>query len=228
MATLPIYLEVEDVAVGPVLIALRRMPGIIKMNLDISAGAPAPAPVARNGNGPKTNEIIIAMMMKANGEPVHVSDMARQVGGHKSRASVVLNALKKKGIVKAAGKGNWVLTPKAMRDLAKHAEPQLLPAPKPAAKPIGKAKSNGHKVIEHNERAERGTGPAALCETLRDGPLSVTDIRTNLEAKGVSGKSLSGFLDRGKRDGIIKKNASGLYELTAKGAKQSTAETQGA
>jgi hypothetical protein len=41
MATLPIYLEVEDVAVGPVLLALRKMRGIIKMNLDLGLEAPA-------------------------------------------------------------------------------------------------------------------------------------------------------------------------------------------
>jgi DNA-binding PadR family transcriptional regulator len=227
MATLPIHLEVEDVAVGPVMLLLKRTPGIIKMMLDLGDDKP-PQKSARTG-GKTTEQIIIEMFVNANGGPLSLADVQAVVGGAKSRSYGALHALKKKGVIQGNGaKGHYQMTAKAMRMMEKNS-PLALPAPAHTKKNKlnGAAHSAGHggagKTINataktKSGRAPQGSGPAALRELLTTSPMTPTEIRTALGEKGVSVKSTSGIIDRAKRDKLIKK-VGDKYELTAKGAK---------
>lgn len=203
MATLPIYLEVEDVAVGPVLIVLRRMPGIIKMNLDLEKGAPTAPAMPRSGKI-NNEQLTIAVMMKSGG-PIHVQTLMRELGGTKSRAYSALHQLKKKGVVKSLGAGNWELTEKAKRQLINgDASPKLLPAP---------ANGKSHKAAG---RARRGNARDIMLRTLAAEPKRPFEIAEQLDAGGASAKAISGVLDRARRDKLVKKVGDN-YELTAAG-----------
>lgn len=213
MPTLPINLEVEAEAVGPVMIALRKMPGIIKMHLDLGEG---PAPAAKPGNG-NLKQTVLALFARLKGGPVHVDAIRQEIGGDKNRVYGVMSALKKEGVVQLAGKRTYQFTAKAMRSLHVEAEPLALP--KPPAKGNGHAKPKAKS--SPTKRAPQGAGPLALRQLLAErGPMTPKDVREALGEKGVGAKSMSGILDRSKRDGLIKKNEkSGEYELTAKGRK---------
>lgn len=215
MATLPIYLEVEDVAVGPVLIVLRRMPGIIKMNLDLEKGAPT-APALPRGTKASNEQHAIAFLMKHNGGPLHVRAFMQELGGTKSRAYGALHQLKKKGVVKSLGAGNWELTEKAKRQLINgDASPKLLPAP---------ANGKSHKAAG---RTRRGNARDIMLRTLAAEPKRPFEIAEQLDAGGASAKAISGVLDRARRDKLVKKVGDN-YELTAAGkhaAEQRSAAT---
>jgi DNA-binding PadR family transcriptional regulator len=227
MATLPIHLEVEDVAVGPVMLLLKRTPGIIKMMLDL--GDDKPPQSARIG-GKSTEQVIIELFMRANGGPLSLNDVQAVVGGARSRSYGALHALKKKGIVQGNGaKGHYQMTAKAMRMMEK-TSPLALPAPAHTKKKKlngtahGAATGGAGKTINAAaaktkiKRAPQGSGPAALRELLSVNPMTTSEIKEALDAKGVSSKSTSGIIDRAKRDKLIKKIGD-KYELTAKGAK---------
>jgi hypothetical protein len=66
-----------------------------------------------------------------------------------------------------------------------------------------------------NGRAAPGSGPALLRLALGSGPLPVAELKSILRGHGMSPKSLSGVMDRAKRDNLIKKVGEG-YTLTAK------------
>jgi predicted transcriptional regulator len=142
--------------------------------------------------------------------------------------------LKKKGIVQGNGeKGQYQFTAKAMKLIQKN-QPLALPAPAHFKKKKKAQKANGHAVggagkSNGIERAGRGSGPAALRALLTQGPMTPSEIRASLAGNGVSAKSVSGILDRGKRDKLIKK-VGDKYELTAKGSKtdEAAATTVGA
>jgi hypothetical protein len=225
MATLPIHLEVEDVAVGPVMLLLKRTPGIIKMMLDLGDDKP---PQSSRIGGKTTEQVVIEMFVKANGGPLSLADVQAQVGGAKSRSYGTLHALKKKGVVQGNGaKGHYQLTAKAMRMMVNNA-PLALPAPAYTKKKKLNGARSAHgtggagKTINatptKDGRAKQGAGPAALRELLAASPMTTGEIKAALDAKGVSSKSTSGIIDRAKRDKIIKK-VGDKYELTAKGAK---------
>jgi len=74
-------------------------------------------------------------------------------------------------------------------------------------------------------RATPGSGPATLHAALSaaGGPLPPKDLRAELAKHGMSPKSISGVLDRAKRDGIIKASGDG-YVLTAKAQRMNGAE----
>lgn len=217
MATLPIHLEVEDVAVGPILIALRKMPGIIKMNLDIGIGAP---PVSREA-APRGNnaERIIALLMQSDGGPIAIKEVMQTLGVSKGSVYSAVYALKKKNVVESPVAGQYQLTVKAKRELMKH-EPKLLNAP--SAKEV-KAKTNGH-AIHHGDiergpsgRASQGSGRKLLLDALAAGPITRLNLGKHLASSGMSAKSMSGVMDRAKRDELIKKHSDNNYHLTAKG-----------
>jgi Mn-dependent DtxR family transcriptional regulator len=206
MATLPIYLEVEDVAVGPVLIALKKMPGIIKMNLDLGEGPKLPSSSAYT-KGANYEQMALQLFARHNGGPLSLQQLQSELGGAKPRTYGVLHALKKKGVVQQVDKGQYQVNPKAI---------EHQPAPRALPKPT---KNNGHDISKTpTGRAKPGAGWQAISSLLTErGAMKAIDLRTALEPVGVSPKSLSGILDRSKRDGLLKKTSSGAYELTAKG-----------
>src|SRR6185437_16153165 len=80
-------------------------------------------------------------------------------------------------------------------------------------------KANGHDIAKTpSGRARQGAGFQAVSALLTErGATRAIDLKAALEPSGVSPKSLSGILDRSKRDGLIRKTSDGAYELTAKG-----------
>jgi predicted transcriptional regulator len=135
--------------------------------------------------------------------PKSISEISAVLGGPKSRAYTVMGSLRKHGLTESGG-GH------GMHQLTANARAQLggalpaLPAPEVKHTPSG--------------RAERGSGNIVLRAALEAGPVSPTDLRKHLSAKGMSPKSVSGVLERAKKHGLIKKNGAG-YELTARGQK---------
>jgi hypothetical protein len=213
--TFPIRLEVEEIALGAVLRKLNDMPGIAKLDLDLGHGGEgagkkqlehhAAEAHARNGS---REPIAIKLLMQG---PTHIGDISTAVGGQKSRAYGLMNALNKKGLCQSIGKGMWQLTKKATAQLGGVVQTvPALPAPEVKHGPKG--------------RATPGSGNIVLRAILSEGPKSPSEVRAQLANSGVSPKSTSGVLDRARKGGLIKKNGNG-YELTAKGLKIDTGAT---
>jgi Mn-dependent DtxR family transcriptional regulator len=193
MATLPIHLEVEAESVGPVLIALRKMPGIIKMHLDVMAGTPAPEPREKGRN--KTEEVL-ALMVKHKGG-IRMADLMKIIGGPKTSLYTAVATLKKQHVVTSHSQGEYVLTAKAKREL------------------LGEVSD---KVRKSNGRAPQGAGRQQLLQALTTSPGPRGTVTKVLVANGVSEKTVSGLFDRAKRDNLIKKVGDN-WELTAAGKK---------
>lgn len=212
--TFPILIDVEEIALGAVLRKLNDMPGIAKLHLDLGHGGQGAGKkqleqqaATRNGNG-NAQQLAIKTLM---GGPKHVGEIAEAVGGNKTRAYGALSVLRKQGLTEPGpGKATHQLTAKARAQLGgalKMGEAKLpaLPAPDVKRGPAG--------------RATPGSGPIVLRAALDAGPVGSSDLRRALAESGMSTKSISGILDRGKKRGLIKKNGADLYELTAKGMK---------
>ena len=208
--TFPIRLEVEEIALGAVLRKLNEMPGIAKLDLDLGHGGEGAgkkqleqAAAAKHSGGDREQTVVKFLMQG----PKHIREISEAVGGPKPRAYSLMNALSRKGLAKAVGKGMHQLTPQAMAQLGKVVPAVTPPLPPPNIKhgPVG--------------RASPGSGNIILRTVLDTGPVHPSDLRKQLAERGMSTKSISGVLDRAKKTGIVKKNGSDLYELTAKGLK---------
>jgi len=207
MATIEFRVTVEDAAAGPFGLQLAKTPGIIKFDIDWTAGGSLAAPKA-NGNA---RQIVMELLMQHQGAPVSLNDIRQAIGGAKSRAYYALDQLRKAGLARSITKGMWALTGKATPD---HAKPLLLP--KPAAK------ANGH--ARKSKRAAPGVAVKVLQSILGEhGPLRRIEIINHLGEHGVSPKSGSGVIQRCRTAGVIRKMPSGQYELTAKGKREATA-----
>jgi hypothetical protein len=209
MATLPIHLEVEAEAVGPVMIALRKMPGVIKMHLDLGEG---PGSIAAP-RGARTNPRagILQLLTDRKGGPLSLQEILTETGLAKKQAYGTLHHLKKQGVLRSVEPGVYQFTDKAMA-----AAGLTLALPKPAKshnKSHKKAKGNGHAAPI--ERASPGATTAALKAILADGPMRPREIASALAAHGISPRGASGVLHRGRLSGLIKKTGD-VYALTAK------------
>ena len=216
MPTFPIHLEVEEIALGTVLRKLNAMPGIAKIDLNLGhggqgAGKKQLQQAAAKARGAGTSEQKVVQLLMSG--PKHIGEISAAVGGAKSRAYGAVHQLKKKGLAEAGpGSGMHQLTKRARQQLGGATE--MPAAPALAALPAPRQVSHGPKG-----RATPGSGPIILRQALNAGPVRSSDLRRSLAESGMSTKSISGVLDRGKRHGIIKKNGADLYELTAKGLK---------
>jgi len=204
--TFPIRLEVEEIALGPVLRKLNDMPGIVDLHLDLGHGGQGAGrkqleeAAAKVRNGGNVEQDVIKLLIDG---PKHIKEISQTLGGKKPRAYGAVHQLKKKGLVEAgAEKGTHQLTHKARTQLG---VVQSLPSPAKVA--------HGPKG-----RATPGSGNIVLKSILSEGAKSPVEIRAQAQERGLSPKSISGVMDRAKRDGLIKKNGEG-YELTAKGQK---------
>ena len=196
--TFPIRIEVEEIALGPVLRRLHEMEGVAKLNLDLGPGGHKPAVPNTLGNG--AQEKAIALLMTG---PKHRNEISAVIGGGKSRLYGTINQLKKKKMIKAMDGGYYALTDAVAHQL--NGQPRALPAPQ---EPISRGPAG---------RASPGAGPILLRAALNAGPVAPSDVRKHMAANGMSPKAVYGVLDRGKKAGLIKKNGAALYELTAKG-----------
>lgn len=214
--TFPIMLEVEEIALGTVLRKLNDMPGIAKLNLNLGHGGEGAgkkqleqAAQATRTNGTDNRQKVVKFLMEG---PKHIREISALVGGEKSRSYGIMTQLRKQGLSESAeGAGMHQLTKKARAQLG--VAVPALPAPAPAN-------------VTHGPggRASPGSGNIVLAAILMSGPKTPADVRAAAAEKGISPKSISGVLDRAKKNGFIKKNGSG-YELTAKGKR---IELQGA
>jgi hypothetical protein len=205
--TFPIMIEVEEIALGPVLRRLNDMPGIAKLHLDLGHGGQGAGKkqlehaAEKRGNNGDSQQAAIKVLLSG---PKHIREISEAVGGAKTRAYGVMTQLRKQGLAEAGpGKAMHQLTKKAMAQLG--GSVPALPAPQVKHGPKG--------------RAAPGSGPIILRAALDAGPMSPHDLRAKLAEGGMSPKGVSGVLERGRKSGIVKKNGSDLYELTAKGQK---------
>src|SRR5258708_16223234 len=112
MATLSILLEVEDIAVGNLLIAIRNIPGVepgIK-TISLSTGGPQPAVPRQHGVGPNAKELITASLVKAKGGPLNLGDLHRETRLSRTSLYESLTKLSLDEVVKhGEDKGAWQL-----------------------------------------------------------------------------------------------------------------------
>jgi biotin operon repressor len=195
----PIKLEVEEIALGAVLRKLHETAGVIKINLDLDGGPQQP-------NG-RATEMILAILTKG---PASRDDIAMATGISRTRLYAAIATLKQKHLIKAIGKHAYALSDKAARELGGEQ-----PQGKPLALPAPKRKDQ--------KRASPGVARTTLLVLLVKSPgLRTMQIREALSQHGMSPKSISGIIERGKTDAVIKKNGEG-WELTAKGQKLASA-----
>jgi len=205
-------IEVEEIALGPVLRKLDEMPGIARLHLDLEGpggktrevGSNTEGDESRPGERPGRGETLartIALLMQG---PKTLDEISAELGGDRQRAPNATYLLRKKKFITKVRK-TYKLTAKATAELRARAAaaPAALPSPKKA--PAG--------------RMTPGSGPIMLRAVLGKGPVPRADLNARLAAHGITPKSIPGVIDRGKRDRIIRKNGSQLYELTAKGKK---------
>jgi DNA-binding HxlR family transcriptional regulator len=205
-----IRLEVEEIGLGVVLHKLNEMPFVIRLHLDLERGGEGAgrkqledaAKAARGDAGEPVSTRILKLLMDG---PKSVKELRQAIGGPSSRVYGATHHLRKQGLIEAGdGFGMHRLTHKAQAELG------LVKAlPAPSSPPI----KHGPKG-----RAVKGSGNIVLKAILSDGPKSPSDLRALAGERGVSERSMSGVLNRAKRDGLIKKNGAG-YVLTAKGEK---------
>lgn len=218
-------IEVEEIALGPVLRKLNEMPGIAKLHLDLSGGKkPAEdggGEPAALGGGPRDYQRETTALLF--GGEKHIGEISAHLGGAKSRAYGAAHHLKAKGVIENGDTpSSYRLTAKARAAIEAQqgkppaAEIAKLPKPRAAA-----AKANG----KHPPKASAagGKGIALLVAALASGPQPIAALQKALADGGLSPNSISGRIHAMKNAGLIKSDGKGTYDLTAKGAKQTTA-----
>jgi hypothetical protein len=210
MATVPILVEVEDIAVGPVMIALRKMQGVISFHVDLDKFAPSAPSIARVP-GANIQETVTAVLLKSYPAPIGATEVSNQTGLSKTPVYGALNALKGKGLCVPTEDRKWVLTEKAALDMGAL---KLLPN---HSKPDKAAMEKLPKMRADKGRAKPGETWAALHATLKEGGRQRSEVISTLASFGVKENSASGILERAQRDKLAKTNGTGLWELTPKG-----------
>jgi Mn-dependent DtxR family transcriptional regulator len=223
MASLPIYLEVEDIAVGPVMIALQKMPGILKMELKLGDAAPRPArqPGEPKGTNPQR---IIALLVSRGGGPVDIAEIVRELGIPKGSAQQSFYELVNTEVVKRVDRGIYELSAKARRDLmgAAPASEAMKMLPKPRAA----AATNGHSTIK---QVRDGSVEASVLKLLLEGggAVKVSDMTQRLVAeRSMTDKGVASALRRAQSKKLAKSDGHGTWQLTDKGRKTAEAGVQ--
>jgi hypothetical protein len=204
--TFPIMIEVEEIALGPVLRRLNEMPGIAKLHLDLGhggAGKDRPEQGASHAvakaSASSLDEAAVKLLA---GGPMHIRAISAGLGGARSRAYGVMTRLRVKGLAQPGdGPGMHQLTSKGVKSNGATngaTPPQVTHGPKGRATP--------------------GSGNRALLAGIEAGAVTTSALRDYLASAGMSSKSIPGVIVRAKRDGLIKMGGDG-YELTAKGQK---------
>lgn len=210
---IPVLCYIEDLPFGKILRQLHDTQGIVSVDVLLGQGGKqsplTPDDIAAHQVAGNLKQQIVTML--ANG-PRAPRQIAAELGRKPTTIYTALTALKKLGIVANNGDG-WHLTAKVKAAMQGNghdstAAPIALPAPRKVSKgPKG--------------RASQGAGAKVLLEVLAPGGKPGSDIRAAMAAAGMSTKSISGVLDRGRKAGIVKRDPkSNLFELTARGIKQ--------
>jgi hypothetical protein len=214
--TIPFHIEVEEIAVGAFMRKLHEMPGIVKMDCLLGHGGEGPGRKQLEAAAhAKTDKYKLVAQYLMDG-PRHIREISATVGGPRSRAYGIMHQLSKRHIAEKAGEsGMWQLTARARARLGMV---KALPAP---------AKAAATKITHGpGGRASPGSGNIVLRSILGDGAQPGSAIRARAARQGISPKSISGILERAKKNGLVRKNGFG-YELTAKGMKIETGASHG-
>jgi hypothetical protein len=188
--TFPIKLEVEEIALGAVLHKLNEMQGIAKIDLNLGRGGTKPLPAQHSNGGGDLQQGVLAALERG---PQDIRQLVATSGIDKKQVYGAVHNLKNKGMIKSVHKGVY--------ELVAFVAAKALPAPRKT--PSGRAPS--------------GVGRTALLALLKETPgIKTGQIAAALLHHGVSKNSVSGVMDRARRDGVIKKTGDG-YVLTAKG-----------
>jgi hypothetical protein len=215
MATIGLKVKLEDTALGPVMILLRKTPGVIGWEIEMDSLAP-PAPKLPGHKKMRD----VALDQFGLGEPLTIDQMAA-VLGNKSRAHGALNHLSKFGLVRSvAPRGTWMLTAKGRHALGLPSQ-KLLPSPakkaakaKPAKAVKAKAKTNGHAAPVGRGRGKPGETAGVLRSILtKHGALTRRAIGDKMVEAGLAKTVLSGAMDRARKSKMIRQRDDQLYEL---------------
>jgi DNA-binding PadR family transcriptional regulator len=215
-------IEVEEIALGPVLRRLNEMAGIAKLHLDMGRGGEQGqakiADAAETFRGTKRSSVFEADILKflRDGHK-HISEISALIGGKRTRAYGLVHALRKKGLVEGGpDSGSHQLTAKgrALLSGGAGATPAL-------AAPAAAAPAAAAPVIRRGPKgvALKGENTRLVCRLLSEGPIETIAMRRKLEALGYGAKSIDGLTSRARISGYIRTNKDGAYELTPKGTK---------
>jgi hypothetical protein len=95
MPTLPILIEVEAEAVGPMLIMLKRTAGVVKFHVVLDDEEKGPLlPPGNRHTGSK--DAVLRLFAERGGGPLSIGDVVKAIGGSRSRAHGALHYLKKR------------------------------------------------------------------------------------------------------------------------------------
>ncbi len=138
---IPVHLEVEAEALGPVLLLLNGVPGVHGIAPNLDAAGKKPKRNGSNGaehtprprSGINVSAIIIRELMSGQKNLQHLKDTVEKEGGAALSVSSALHTLSKKGVTSIVSAGVHALTEEAMERInaeqQRDAPPQL-PAPK--------------------------------------------------------------------------------------------------
>ena len=232
--TFPIRLEVEEIALGTVLRKLHDMPGIAKLHLDLGHGGEGPGKKqlekrailsCKNHSKKQNYEATVVKLLHAGSEAQFGKSLRPSEATPQSR-------LQRDDFAAQA-------RPLRERPATRHAPAHqrrgvALEGQRPCQRQR-RCEGSGQRCgalappapqLKHGPSGRPAPGSSSLvlscCGPRFDGGQKKTPAGTACDdtraASGLSGKGVSGVLNRGKRDGIIKK-VGDTYELTAKGQK---------
>ncbi len=163
---IPIQIDVEPAALGPVLLLLKDVPGVhgITRNIDGVSKAPKRKYLQNGNGGPvhdaierpnvKVNAIIISELMTGQKNLQHLKEKVAAAGGSERSVSSALYTLSQKGVTHGISPSVHAMTDAAMERIkaeqAKDASPQLAP-------PQIKAKRGGSRPYVLSS-IEKGNG----------------------------------------------------------------------
>lgn len=114
----PIMLGVEPIAVGPTIEALKKMRGVLKIDLELDKKTPGKPNGSMRAPAKKfdqrAEDFILDLL--ADGKPMGtrvLRDHFTDVGRRPASTSSALNLLKKDGLIKHDDNNQWVLTKKS-------------------------------------------------------------------------------------------------------------------
>lgn len=230
MPIVSIKVDVQAEAVGPVMIALRRMPGVMNFHVDLDAFAPSAAALRAPGS-PSIKDTVIAILLKSYPQPLKAAQIADQGGLQKTSVHSTLHGkLKEHGVVELSIGRTWRLSDKAAVEMGAR---KLLSAPEAKAKAKANGKTNGKangktNGADHGERTRQSGAVlwAHLHQFLKDGAKRRAEIIGAMAALGMKEKGVSSLLSRNQRSKLVKSDGGGTWELTPKGHAKTPIELQ--
>jgi hypothetical protein len=209
---IPVLCYIEDLPFGKILRQLHDTQGIDSVDVLLGQGGKqsplTPDDIAAHQIAGNLKQQVITILARGPHRP---AALAAALGRKTTTIYSALTALKNRGIAESNGDG-WRLIAQAMAAARGNGHDVAAPIALPAPAKVNNTPSG---------RAEQGAGAKILLAVLASGPRPSSDIRAAMAQAGMSTKSISGVLARGRDAGIVKHDPkNGVYELTARGIKQ--------